>query len=315
MYMKSVFSTLLKELDSGRACELVTILSVAGTAPREPGCTMLVGENGRQLAGTVGGGSTEWQALKKASELLRVKGNGETVFTHGYRTEAGAMTCGADVTLRFTYCSDCDGSLIHPLKEALDADGGTLVLPPSGRGEFRADERPGSVFCDDTLFLYLPPADRVLLFGAGYVAQSLVPLLKPLGFTVTVFDERKDLADRLHFPEAHAVLTGSFSHDLPALTGAKNSDYIVIMSATHEQDEKILAQFCDRDYRYIGMLGSRNKATAIKDTLMKKGAPEARLSKVHIPIGLSIGACTPEEVALSVAAELVKTRAETRKNY
>lgn len=310
--MKSVFATLLQELNNGKSCELVTILSVSGTAPREPGCSMLVGSGGRPLAGTVGGGRVEWQAVNRAAELLNAKESGEEVFAHGMKTETDGSSCGAKVMLRFSFCEAANAALVQALTEALSSGGGTLRLSPGGEASFRPGERVSEVLKEDILSLYLPPQDRVLLFGAGHVAQALVPLLRPLGFSVTVFDERSGLADPAHFPEARNVLNGSFSEDLPARTGAMPEDYIVIMSAAHSSDELILSHFMDRTYRYVGMLGSRKKAAAIRERLMKKGVPEARLNKVHIPIGLSIGARTPEEVALSVAAELVKTRAETQ---
>lgn len=308
--MRDVFTTLLRELENGRSCELVTILSVVGTAPREPGCTMLIGEDGAQAAGTVGGGCIEWQAVKKGSLLLKNKENGEALFEHGCVTEGAS--CGAKVTLRFTYCDASNTALKRALNEGLQAGSGTLFIPTVGEAAFRIGKRGEAVYDNGTLSLYVPPRDRVLLFGAGHVAQALVPLLKTLGFTVTVFDERKDLADRAHFPLADSLIVGSFSENLPLRTGALPSDYIVIMSATHSSDTLILSHFVDRDYRYIGMLGSRKKAASIRESLIKKGVHEARLNGVHIPIGLSIGARTPEEVALSAAAELVQLRAENR---
>lgn len=309
--MRNVLSVLLRELRSGRSCELATILSVEGTAPREPGCTMLIGEDRTPLAGTVGGGCIEWQSLKKGAGLLAGKENGEAVFEHGCRTETAGASCGAKVTIRFTYCAASDGTLIRALSAAVASGGGTLQIS-AGETVFCPDTVPDAVLADGTLFLFLPPPDRVLLFGAGHVAQALVPLLGPLGFSVTVYDERRDLADRMHFPAAETVLAGSFSDDIVLRTGAVQSDYIVIMSAGHRSDEEILSHFTDRDYRYIGMLGSRRKAASLREHLKEKGVPEARLNRIRIPIGLPIGARTPEEVALSVAAELVKTRAERR---
>ena len=308
--MKTVFSALSRELEAGRVCELVTILSVRGTAPREPGCTMLVSSSGEQLAGTVGGGCIEWQALKMAARLLKNGESREEIFEHGCRTEPEGESCGAVITLRFTFCSPEDTPLRTALALAADSRSGTLFLKAAKKTEFLPGIKPKALFADGTLALYLPPPDRVLLFGAGHVATALVPLLKPLGFSVTVCDNRPDLAVRARFPEAEAVLCSPFTEDLTAVTDARPEDYIVIMSASHGTDGMVLSHFLDKDYRYIGVLGSRKKAAAIREKCLKKGVPEGRLDAVHIPIGLSIGARTPEEVALSVAAELVKVRAE-----
>lgn len=305
--MRKVLEALLKELENGRVCELATILRVEGTAPREPGCTMLIGEDGTPLAGTVGGGSTEYHALETAAALLKNGENGEAVFTHG----ADIPSCRTEVTVRFTCCRPGDGLLIAALREALSRKEGTLRLLSAGGARFLPGVRPERPDGVEGTDLYLPSAERVVIFGAGHVAQALCPLLKTLGFSVTVYDERAELADSLHFSAADRVLAGPFSADIVKATGAGPEDCIVIMSATHATDEQILSRFTDRAYRYIGMLGSGKKAAAIRDSLMKKGVPEARLKNIHIPIGLDIGARTPEEVALSVAAELVGIRAGT----
>lgn len=306
--MRTVIEAWLNELDNGRACELVTILAVEGTAPREPGCTMVIGQDGRILAGTVGGGSVEYEAVKKAALLFKEGQSGEAVFEHGSGIKNEADFYGAKVTLRFTYCGETMRTFLPSLREAFSADRGRLVVHPSGKIEFFAGSIPEETVKDGALCLYLPPKSRVLLFGAGHVAQALCPLLKTVGFSVTVCDERKELACRERFPQADGVLAAPFSEDIAELTGAGAEDFIVIMSATHRTDELILSRFADREYRYIGMLGSRRKAAAITGSLIEKGVPEARLKEVHVPIGLPIGARTPEEIALSVAAELVKVR-------
>lgn len=299
--MRAVFEALLRETENARPCVLVTISSVSGTAPRGPGTSMLVGEDGTRLAGTVGGGDAEWQAQSRAVTYLKAGKNGRETLTHG---------SGAKITLRFTCCPGPEKIPVRVLKEALSSGGGTLLVPKAGEASFLPDVKTEQTD-GETLYLHLPPKERAILFGAGHVAKALCPLLNTLGFSVTVYDDRKELAQSSRFPEAEAVLTGPYSGDIAAVTNAKAEDYIVIMSASREKDEQILSHFTDRSYRYIGMLGSRQKAAAIRDSLTKKGVPEARLKEVHIPIGLDIGARTPEEVALSAAAELVKTRAET----
>lgn len=150
----------------------------------------------------------------------------------------------------------------------------------------------------------------VYIFGAGEVPQQLVPLAAALGFYTVVLDEQPDLANRDKFPLAHRItLLESFEQ---ALTGLEIDDrsYLVIATPEHNYDKTVLTQALRSQAGYIGMVRSRRDRNALYQTLIREGFTFDELERVHSPIGLSIRARLPAEIAVSIAAELVKVRAE-----
>lgn len=152
-------------------------------------------------------------------------------------------------------------------------------------------------------------ADPVLyVFGAGHVSSKIVPVASMAGFKVVVVDDRPDFADPGKFPEASKVYRYSFEGVMEKLP-VDESSFLVIVTRGHIHDKVVLAQALKTKARYIGMIGSRRKVSAIFERLKEEGFSEDDLKRVHAPIGLEIGAETPEEIAISIVAELIKVRA------
>ena len=151
--------------------------------------------------------------------------------------------------------------------------------------------------------------DPVLyIFGGGYVSSELVPVAARVGFRVVVLDDRPEFADPQRFPAAHEVRNASFDgvmEDLPV----DASSFLVIVTRGHTHDMTVLQQALRTDARYVGMIGSSRKIDIIYRRLMEEGATREQLDRVHAPIGLDIGAETPEEIAVSIVAELIMNRA------
>jgi xanthine dehydrogenase accessory factor len=166
----------------------------------------------------------------------------------------------------------------------------------------------------DDAFAVVEPAGRVCaahLFGAGHVAQPTAHLASLVGFQVHVYDDRREYANRERFPDAHAIhLLETFDEasDGPVL-GA--DDFVVILTRGHLHDQNVLAQTLSTGAGYIGMIGSRKKRRTIYRNLLDQGIAQQDIDRVHSPIGLSIGAETPEEIAVSIVAELIAVRAGT----
>jgi len=156
-----------------------------------------------------------------------------------------------------------------------------------------------------------PIASRryLYVFGGGHISREVVPLAGRVGFEVVVIDDRKDFADPDLFPEASKVLEQSFEEIMERLDIDEGS-FIVIVTRGHLHDEEVLAQALKTNARYIGMIGSVRKRSIIFERLRKGGFKEEDLGRVHSPIGLEIGAETPEEIAVSIVAELIKARAK-----
>ena len=154
----------------------------------------------------------------------------------------------------------------------------------------------------------LTPQITVVVFGGGHIAVCLVPLCHGLGFRIVVVDDRADFASRDRFPHADELLVvPSFENALQDLH-LDAGHYVVIVTRGHGGDQATLRQALRRRPGYIGMIGSRRKRGLIFEALAREGVGADDLARVVCPIGLPIGAETPEEIALSIAAELVATR-------
>ena len=160
--------------------------------------------------------------------------------------------------------------------------------------------------------IYVEPlmrAGRVYVFGGGHVGQALVPVLAKIGFRVTLYDNRPELADKANFPQAERIVCGPF--DAITVKPTEN-DYVVIMTSGHQGDFALLSQVLRLKTRYVGCIGSRHKIARTQQLLREAGISEEAIASIHSPIGLPILAETPDEIAISIAAELIKCRAESR---
>lgn len=164
--------------------------------------------------------------------------------------------------------------------------------------------------CGGTLEIFvepiLPTAD-LLIFGAGHVAASLYRTAKDAGFDCTVVDDRDLYANRERFPEAREIYAEDFDQAMAKLTPTE-STYIVIVTRGHRDDMRCLRWAVQTPARYIGMIGSKRKTIGIFRQLQEEGLKAELFDRVHAPIGLDIGAVTPEEIAISITAELIANR-------
>ena len=147
----------------------------------------------------------------------------------------------------------------------------------------------------------------VYIFGAGHISQQLAPLVKKVHFKVVVIDDREIFANRELFPEADEVIVIEFEKAFEQLT-IDQSSYIVIVTRGHIYDGLILGNAVKTDARYIGMIGSKKKIQTLYQNLLMEGVPKEVLDRVHAPIGLDIHSETPEEIAVSIVAQLIKER-------
>jgi len=146
------------------------------------------------------------------------------------------------------------------------------------------------------------------VFGAGHVSLQIVPLAAQVGFRTVVIDDRPDFADAKKFPEAAEVQQYPFEGVLQQLP-VNEASYLVIVTRGHIHDKTVLAQCLKTDAKYIGMIGSRRKIAMVYENLREEGFTQKDIDRVHAPIGIDIGAETPEEIAVSIVAELISVRA------
>jgi xanthine dehydrogenase accessory factor len=169
--------------------------------------------------------------------------------------------------------------------------------------QIRDGEEGVEVFVEPVL------ADPVLyVFGGGHVSKEIVPAASKVGFKVVVIDDREAFSKRVDFPDAAEVFHFPFEDVMERLP-VDESSCLVIVTRGHMHDKTVLAQALQSRAGYVGMIGSKRKKKIIYDKLLEEGFSEKDLSRVHSPIGLDIGAETPEEIAVSIVAELIKVRA------
>ena len=307
--METIFSRLSGQLAQERDCVLVTLTQTSGSVPRGAGAQLLADETGL-LCGTVGGGALEGECLSRSKALLAERRSELRTFTLGAGGDLG-MVCGGSATVHFQYIPG--GSAVwRALTEAVTARlaqnaAGYLILSPDGGAPRLADSAEGA----DGVVLPLPTKARALIFGAGHVAQALCPLLARVGFWPVVFDPRSELVTKERFPDAKERICADFEEIAAHLT-VTGEDYIVVMTSGHKFDTIVQAQLLRGEFAYFGVIGSRRKKAAVQEALRQAGIPEDKLAAVHTPIGLPIRAETPEEIAVSIAAEMILHRAEQR---
>jgi xanthine dehydrogenase accessory factor len=158
------------------------------------------------------------------------------------------------------------------------------------------------------------PSPRAFIFGAGHISKSLSQVLTMAGFLTTVIDDREAFANRERFPDADEVLSGEYESLFPSLT-IHDSSYIVIVTRGHRDDMRVLRWAVSTNACYISMIGSRRKVINVVKELEKEGISRERMERIYAPMGLEIGAISPEEISISVAAEMIAVRRQAQGNW
>lgn len=335
--MNDLLTCLVAALERGENLAQASILTHEGSTPRSAGSRMLLAADpaggARILAGTVGGGLVEARVMERAAEVLadgrrRVEG-----FDLTGELAAGAdMICGGRLRVFLERVTPGDLPLFRELARALAAGGRRLRLTPLSGGPSRLLPARAPIECD-TLAAAALAAGRGLnapvvlehegrsyalepfaaaaplhILGAGHVSRPTAQVASLCGFAVTVLDDRAEFVSPERFPSARRVVLASFDDCFAGLDCGERA-CVVIVTRGHVHDAAVLAQALRTKAGYIGMIGSRRKRDAVYDRLRGKGFTDADLARVHCPIGLAIDAETPEEIAVSINAELIAHRA------
>ena len=329
--MRAIFAKILYETEKHHDLMLVTLTDNDGSAPRKKGSQMLVGEGGLIL-GSIGGGAVERIAIEMAKDLIRERRSDlHSFILRTNDTEDIGMICGGDVTALFQFIGADDPLWQQICGKAAELfgeqAGGWFVQPLNGGTPALLDkekhllcgimpecETPGDklMFTSGQYFWQaLPIAQRVLIFGGGHIAAALVPLLTGIGFRCWVFDNRPEFTTEERFPLAEKRVTADYTR-LGEFVDITGEDYAVIMTNGHSFDLEVQDHVLRGPFAYIGVIGSSRKTAAVNAKLRERGVPEEAIAKVHTPIGTPIKAVTPEEIAVSIAGELILVRAERR---
>ncbi len=335
--MQHILDSLIATLEQGQSAVIGAIVRSSGSAPRTSGARMLVRADG-SLVGTLGGGSLEGGCLMRAKELLTVEAPDSYAELHFDLTNASAaaegMVCGGEVSVLLQKVSPEQLTVFRELRDNFHNGMQTMLvtgLPVDGnppkmyflRGEadcglllplrkeiLRKSRRTNFIISSEEQDYFVEPLihpGTVYRLGAGHVALATAHLASFTGFDVVVMDDREEFANRERYPKAkEVVVLETFNDCLPQL-GA--GDFVVIVTRGHLHDRDVLAQALKTGAGYIGMIGSAKKRKGVYNSLLEDGFTQEDLKRVYSPIGISIGGDTPEEIGLSIVAEMVKVRA------
>jgi xanthine dehydrogenase accessory factor len=158
------------------------------------------------------------------------------------------------------------------------------------------------------------PLPRAFIFGGGHISKSLAKVAALAGFGAVVIDNRESFANRERFPDALEVHAAEYEDVFPKLA-INETSYIIIVTRGHRDDMRVLKLALGTPARYLAMIGSKRKVINVIRELEKEGLPRAAFERIYAPMGLDIGAISPEEIAISVAAEMIAVRRKSGSNW
>ena len=347
--MNRLYKEILQLLTQGGKAVLATVIQQSGSAPRKGGAQMVIREDG-SFVGSIGGGRLEGDVLSEARTVM-AGGKGKVLDFHLTGTEVAEteMICGGDVEVFLEPLApglmDLYTQLLELQKRGEEAVLATVISEGPiqegmvQKGLISAEGKSiGPLALDQKALqtaqevmkekkvqlipyqegrLYMEPVfsePTLYLFGAGHISRYIAPVAQMVGFQVIVVDDRPEFASREHFPQADDIWVEEFER-----VGVKiepdEQTYMVVVTRGHMYDYTVLKQVLSMKSRYIGMIGSRRKRDLIYKQLIQDGHTQEELNRIHAPIGLDINAETPEEIAVSIVAEMIQVRGEGRPAY
>jgi len=299
------------ELAGGESLALATVIRASGSTPRHPGAKMLIAADSN-IFGTIGGGRIEQEVVQAGVAVVQ---SGEPRRVQHHLVRDLAMCCGGTMEVFVQPLSPVVESLRRAVELWRRREPAVLVTDLA-TGAIEAHELGDHVGATpkldgDSFVEPVWPADRVILFGCGHVARAIGPLAASVGFEIVLcddgetgaMDDEPDWADTL----IDSFELADVSKELGPI-GA--GDYAVILTRDHAVDQRILERLLVlEDLSYLGMIGSRGKVGRFHKRLTAKGiATDERWQRLHAPVGIDIAAETPEEIAVSVVAQLIDSR-------
>ncbi|MBN2403747.1 MAG: XdhC family protein [Spirochaetes bacterium] len=341
-----LYEEAVRLLENKKDFALATVITRDGSTPRASGAKMIIRDDG-SILGTIGGGSLEATVMTKAAAVLKEgKSRIEEFHLNIKDLDSLGMICGGDLEVLVDYIDSSNPEYLEMYRTTLTfykqkKTSYLVTLIPSEETEYKPKKQfvmledgsiPGVKVADADVFasfvskgvsykianygqnkraileaINIP--HRVFIFGAGHVGEKLGWILNFVDFPVTILDDRPEYANPQRFPYADVKVVDSFEKPLDMLDIDRYS-FIVIVTRGHVHDGTVLACSLKTDAGYIGMIGSRRKRDGIYQRLLSSGCTADDLKRVYAPIGIPIGDETPEEIAVSIAAQLIKVRSE-----
>lgn len=300
---------ILQKLHQDIRVELLCVLKSEGSSPGRSGFKMAVAADG-VMDGTIGGGIMEHKLVELAKELLKQEEHAIFIkWQHHDKVQAkdqSGMICSGSQLNAFIPLNTGDKETIEMIISGKD---NFIKLSPAGL-ELIEPAEPAFHYINDTEWLYTEPVNNkpvIHIIGAGHTALALSELMNYLGFTIKLYDDRPDL-NTMHVnsfaQEKHVV---DYEKALEQISISQN-DFIVIMTVGYRSDKAVLKQLLNKECAYLGMLGSDHKINVLMEELKAEGFTAEKLQHVHTPIGINIFSKTTKEIAVSIAAEIIREK-------
>ena len=300
-----VLSRALAWIDAGDTPTLAAVVASHGSTPGTPGA--VAPPEGDLL--TIGGGAVEHDVIGRAR-------SGETGLLHWDHADAiNDSLCSGMQTMVLRRLAATDGATLRTIAEIVHGGGHGVLHVSLADLTFEPDETaPPSVDGDSTAWMATLPVgvvDTLYLAGGGHVSLAVSRVVSTLPFRIIVLDDREGLATMEANRWAHERRIIRW-RDVADEIEAGPRSWAIVMTAAHSRDREVVSGLLPLELRYLGMLGSRHKVRSVFEALTADGADPARLATVHAPVGLDLGSHTPAEIAVSIAAELVRERNRSR---
>ena len=299
---------------------LLYVLESKGSSPGRQGFFMAVNVNG-EMEGSIGGGIMEHKFVEMAKEKLRVGslelGLKKQIHDKSAANNQSGMICSGEQTILLYPVEKKDLNTVQNIIQSLEENkNGTLILSPDGI--LFSDAIPEKdfefTFQAEDEWLYKEKTgykNKLFIIGGGHCSLALSRLMRTMDFYVKVYDDRENLktilenevANERHFVKDYSVLTDKIP--------SGSNHYVVIMTFGYRTDDIALKALLNKEFKYIGVLGSKKKMEKLFEDNRKEGIDESLLQRIHTPIGLDIKSQTPEEIAVSIAAEIIKIKNAT----
>ena len=297
---------------------LLYVLESAGSSPGRQGFFMAVNANG-EMEGSIGGGIMEHKFVEMAKERLKTQGTSEQEIRKQVHDKSAAknqsgMICSGEQSILLYAVQQKDKDHIQNIIASLEKNGnGTLNLSPSGiyfdenipikNFEFSLRSEEDWQYREKTGY-----KNHLFIIGGGHCALAFSKLMSQLDFYIRVFDERKDLKTMIENEWAHEKHFINDYTELSDLVPPGNVHYVVIMTFGYRTDDIAARALLNRKFKYLGLLGSQSKVKKMFEDYRNEGIDGEWLQQIHTPVGLSIKSQTPEEIAISIAAEIIKIK-------
>ena len=295
--MLELLTQIIQRVERAERFGVCVVAATRGSTPQKSGAIMVV-LLGAQTLGTIGGGCVEAEVRVRTLQMMEAGGTALLNFNldHDHGWDDG-LVCGGNMTVAVQILGTAES--VAPYRAARDR----LLEGEAADLNISVQDAQSNW---SHFVLPIPPPPRLIIAGAGHVGSALALIAQQMGFAVTVIDDRADYASAARFPGA-LCRVGAVETELGEIQINAHT-YVVIVTRGHRRDALALAAVIGSPAAYIGLIGSKRKVITIYQELQLQAVSSEAISRVHAPIGLDIGAVTPAEIAVSIAAELIAVR-------